>query len=210
MDTSRVGPGEWIAAAGGFVLLISLFFLDWYSLEPSIAIPTAAGTLLAQTAPPTELPEIDVSGFSANIGAWDGQGFLGTLANLIMIAAGLWAIVAVFIKAGAPESAPPVDSSRLTVLLGLGATLMVVLRIIFTPGDSEFLDTGLKVGIFIALIGAVGVALGGMMSRDGAPAPAGGPPPPPPPPPPPSEPPPPPPPSRPEAPHPPPPSGSGT
>jgi hypothetical protein len=190
MDTSRLVPGEWIAAAGGLVLLFSLIFLDWYSLEPNIAIPTGAGALLAQAEPPTEIPPVDVSGFSANIGAWDGQGFLGTLANLIMIAAGLWAIVAVFLKAGASESAPPVESTRLTVLLGLGATLMVVLRIIFTPGDSEFLDVGLEFGIFIALIGAVGIAIGGMMSRDGTVAPAGGAPPPPPPPP--SQPPPPP------------------
>jgi hypothetical protein len=201
MDTSRVGPGEWIAAASGLVLLIALFFLDWYSLEPNIAIPTGAGALLAQAEAPTEIPPIDVSGFSADIGAWDGQGFLGTLANLILIAAGLWAIVAVFLKAGNPESAPPVDSTRLTVLLGLGATLMVVLRIIFTPGDSEFLDVGLTFGIFVALIGAVGIALGGMMSRDGTIASTGAAPPPPP-----SQPPPPPPPSQPPPPPPPPPS----
>ncbi len=201
MDTSKVGPGEWIAAAGGLLLLIALFFLDWYSLQPNIQVPGAAATLLAQATVP-DLPQgIDVSGFDVNIGAWDGEGFLGTIANLIMLAAAAWAIVAVALKAGAggPEQ-PPVDSSRLTVLLGLAATLMVALRIIFTPGDSDFVDTSLEFGIFVALIGAVGIAIGGMMSRDGAVAPAGGPPPPPAPPPsqppapPPSEPPPPPPP----------------
>ena len=55
------------------------------------------------------------------------------------------------------------------VLLGLAATLMVALRIIFTPGGDfdDLIDVGLEFGIFIALLGAVGIALGGMMSRDG-------------------------------------------
>ena len=192
MDTSKVGPGEWIAAAGGVLLVIALFFLDWYSLEPNIEVPAAALNLLAQnTVPvPPDIPDaIDVSGFSVDIGAWDGEGFLGTIANLVMIAAAAWAIVAVGMKAGvAGQQEAPVDSARLTVMLGVAATVMVALRIIFTPGDSDIVDTGLQFGIFIALIGAAGIAIGGMMARDGAPAPAGGPPPPP------SQPPPPPPP----------------
>lgn len=184
MDTSRVGPGEWIAAAGGVLLVIALFFLDWYSLEPNIEVPAAALNLFAQnTVPvPPDIPDaIDLSGFSADIGAWDGEGFLGTIANLVMLAAAAWAIVALGLKAGVGgDQEPPVDAARLTAILGIAATVMVALRIIFTPGDSDIVDTGLKFGIFIALIGAVGIAIGGMMARDGAPAPGGTPPPPPP------------------------------
>ena len=168
MDLSKVQPGEWIAAAGGLILLVALLFLDWYSVDVSDPIPTGAGALLAQTTTPPEVPDIDLSGFSGSFGAWDGQGFLGTLANLVMIAAGLWAIAAIFIKAAPPESAPPVDSTRVTVLLGLAATLMVVLRVIFTPGGDlgDIVDIGLEIGIFIALIGAAGIAIGAMMARD--------------------------------------------
>jgi hypothetical protein len=203
MDTSRVGPGEWIAAIGGLVLLIALFFLDWYSLEPDIAPVEIGASFLAQVQPPTEIPGLEIP--TLDIGAWDGQGFLGTIANLIMIAAGVWAIVAVALKAGAGNGEAPGDPSRTTMALGIAATVMVLLRIIFTPGE-EGLDTSLKFGIFVALIGAVLTALGGLMSRGAGrtPAPrvrATEPPPPPPseppPPPPPSEPPPPPPPSEP-------------
>jgi hypothetical protein len=199
MDTSRVGPGDWIAAIGGLVLLIALFFFDWYSLEPDIAPVEIGASFLAQVEPPTEIPGLEIP--SLDIGAWDGQGFLGTIANLIMIAAAVWAIVVVALKAGVGNGEAPGDPSRTTIALGIAATVMVLLRIIFTPGE-EGLDASLKFGIFLALIGAVLIAIGGLMSRGGAPTQtprprAAEPPPPPPserppPPPPPSEPPPPP------------------
>jgi len=193
MDTSRVGPGEWLAALGGLVLLIALFFLDWYTLEPDIAPLEIGASFLAQVEPPTEVPGIEIPELEADIGAWDGQGFLGTIANLVMLAAGAWALVAVGLKAGAANGGGPADPARITAALGVAAAIMVLLRIIFTPGD-DGVDTSLKFGIFVALIGAVLVALGGLMSRNGAtappPRPAGGPPPPPPPPPTPSAPPP--------------------
>ena len=182
MDTSRVGPGEWLAALGGLVLLIALFFLDWYTLEPDIAPLEIGASFLAQVEPPTEVPGIEIPELEADIGAWDGQGFLGTIANLVMLAAGAWALVAVGLKAGAANGGGPADPARITAALGVAAAIMVLLRIIFTPGD-DGVDTSLKFGIFVALIGAVLVALGGLMSRNGAtappPRPAGGPPPPP-------------------------------
>jgi hypothetical protein len=193
MDTSRVGPGEWLAALGGLVLLIALFFLDWYTLELDIAPLEIGASFLAQVEPPTEVPGIEIPEVDNDIGAWDGQGFLGTIANLVMLAAGAWALVAVGLKAGAANGGGPADPARITAVLGVAAAIMVLLRIVFTPGD-DGVDTSLKFGIFVALIGAVLVALGGLMSRDGAaappPTPAGGPPPPPPSEPPPSAPPP--------------------
>jgi hypothetical protein len=171
METSRVGPGEWIAAAGGLLLLIALFFLDWYSLEPQIAPIEIGASFLAQVEPPTEVPGFEIPEIDLDIGAWDGQGFLGTLANLVMIAAGVWAIVAVGLQAGAGNGQAPGDPSRTTIALGIAAAVMVLLRIIFTPGE-EGVDTSLKFGIFVALIGAILIAIGGAMSRGGAPAPA--------------------------------------
>src|SRR5919106_3137027 len=167
MDTSRVGPGEWLAALGGVVLLIALFFLDWYTLEPNIAPLEIGASFLAQVEPPTEVPGIEIPEIEADIGAWDGQGFLGTIANLVMLAAGAWALVAVGLKAGAANGGGPADPGRITVALGIAAAIMVLLRIIFTPGD-DGVDTSLKFGIFVALIGGVLVALGGLMSRDSA------------------------------------------
>jgi hypothetical protein len=199
MDTSRVRPGEWLAAVGGLVLLIALFFLDWYSWEPSgdIAPLEISSSLFAQV-DPNQL-QIPVPDVSVDLSAWDEQGFLGTIANLVMLAAAVWAVVAVGMKLGAAEGDLGVDPGRLTLGLGVAATVMVVLRILFTPGD-DVVDTSLEFGIFFALLGAVLIAIGGAMSREAAPArprpwPAGGEPPAPPPPPA-GEPPPPPPPSQ--------------
>jgi hypothetical protein len=196
MDTSRVGPGVWLGALGGLVLLIALFFLDWYSLEPKIAPLEISSSFFAQVDPnEIQIPDVQLE---ADIGAWDGEGFLGVIANLVMIAAAVWAIVAVGIRSGAAELDTGMDPGRLTFILGIAATVMVLLRMIFTPGDGDFVDTSLKFGIFVALAGALLIAIGGAMSRETAPAPprapAGEPPPPPPPPA--SEPPPPAPPSR--------------
>jgi hypothetical protein len=198
MDTSRIRPGEWLAALGGLVLLIALFFVDWYSWEPSgdIAPLEISSSLLAQVDPnQVQIPVPDVS---VDLGAWDEQGFLGTIANLVMLAAAVWAIVAVGLKSGGADADMGVDPGRLTFGLGIAAAVLVVLRMIFTPGD-DLVDTSLKFGIFLALIGAVLIAIGGAMSREAAsarPRPTGGGAPPPPPPPPAGEPPPPPPPSR--------------
>jgi hypothetical protein len=190
MDTSTVRPADWIAALGGLVLLIALFFLDWYSLELEIAPLEIGAAFMAQVEPPTEvpIPQVDVD---ETIGAWDGEGFLGTIANLIMLAAAVWAIVAVGLRAGVADVELGMEVGRLTMLAGIAAAIMVLLRIIFTPGG-DGVDTSLEFGIFVALAGAILIALGGVMSGEGAPrAPAAAPRGEPPPRPPPSEPPPP-------------------
>jgi hypothetical protein len=195
MDMSRVGPGVWIAGIGGLVLLVALFFLDWYGIgEPEIAPIEISASLFAQVEPPPEIPGIELEVPEEEFGAWEGQGFLGTIANLVMVAAGVWAIVAVGLRSGLAELRT--DVGTVTAALGIAAAVMVLLRIIFPVGEIEGFefDSELKVGIFIALIGAVLIAVGGVMSRGEAPVgPAAPARPEPPAPPPPGEPPPPPP-----------------
>jgi hypothetical protein len=174
MDTSTVRPADWIAALGGLLLLVALFFLDWYSLELEIAPLEIGAAFLTQVEPPTEvpIPQVDVD---ENIGAWDGEGFLGTIANLIMLAAAVWAIVAVGFRASVADVELGIEAGRLTMLAGIAATVVVLLRMIFTPGG-DGVDTSLEFGIFVALAGAILIALGGLMSGEGAPrAPAAAP-----------------------------------
>jgi hypothetical protein len=145
MDVSKVRGGQAIAAAGGIVLLISLLFLNWYQVQ-LVSVDTPLG------------------GFSANgdFGAWDGQGFTGTIANLIMLAAGIAAVGLAVLTATSRTVALPVAASALTAGLGFAAVVMAVLRILFQPGPNGLVD--LKFGIFLALIGAVAVAYGGWQS----------------------------------------------
>jgi hypothetical protein len=145
MDWSRVRGGELIAAVGGVVLLIALLFLNWYSVEGSIDIGFG---------------DFEVSaGASTAFNAWDGQGILGTLANLLILAAGLAAVGLALLTAASRTVALPVAASALTTGLGAGAVIMVAGRMMFQPGPNGAID--LKFGIFLALLGAIGVAYGG-------------------------------------------------
>jgi hypothetical protein len=143
MDLSRLRGGELIAGAGGIVLLVALLFLNWYS---GVSVQTGFG-------------EFEIGG---ELGAWDRQGFLGTLANLIILAAGIVGVGTALLTATARTVALPVAASALTAAGGVAAVAMVLLRMLFQPGNNESVD--LEVGIYVALIGAVAVAYGGWQS----------------------------------------------
>jgi hypothetical protein len=144
MDLSRLRGGEMIAAIGGIVLLIALFFFDWYGIGASVTTP---------------IGEFSIRG---DFGAWDSQGFFGTLANLVILAAGVAAVGLALLTATSRTVALPVAASALTAGLGIAAVVMVLARMVLQPLDNDFVD--LKFGIWLALIGAAGVAIGGWRS----------------------------------------------
>lgn len=145
MELSRLRGGELVAAIGGIVLLFSLLFLNWYRVA-AISIDLPFGHFSA----------------SGDLGAWDAEGFLGVIANLVMLAAGVAAIGLAAVTASSRTVALPVATSALTAGLGLGAGAMVLGRMVFQPGPNDIVS--LKLGIFIALAGALAVAYGGWQS----------------------------------------------
>jgi hypothetical protein len=145
MDLGKLRRGELIAAAGGLVLLIALFFFDWYSAGTSVTLPL--GTT------------VSVSG---DFGAWDGEGFFGFLANLVILAAAVSAVGLAVLTATSRTIALPVAASATTAALGIAAVVMVLLRMLFQPGPNELVS--LKFGILLALIATVIVAYGGWTS----------------------------------------------
>jgi hypothetical protein len=145
MDLGKLRRGELIAAAGGLLLLIALFFFDWYSAGTSVTLPL--GTT------------VSVSG---DFGAWDGEGFFGFLANLVILAAGVSAVGLAVLTATSRTIALPVAASAITAALGIAAVVMVLLRMLFQPGPNELVS--LKFGILLALIATVIVAYGGWTS----------------------------------------------
>jgi hypothetical protein len=137
MELGRLRRGELIAAAGGLLLLIALFFVDWYSGSKTIPFgPT-----------------------STSFGPWDSEGFLGFIANLVILAAALSAVGLAILTATSRTVALPVAASALTASLGIAAVGMVLLRMIFQPGPNDVID--LKFGILLALIASLIVAYGG-------------------------------------------------
>ena len=140
MELGKLRRGEWIAAAGGLLLLIALFFFDWYGSSTTIPLGTA----------------------STQFGAWDGEGFFGFIANLIILAAAVAGVGLAFITATSRTIALPVAGSAITAALGIAAVLMVLLRMLFQPGPNDLVS--LKFGILLALIAAGIVAYGGWVS----------------------------------------------
>jgi hypothetical protein len=136
MDTSKLTPGDISAGVGGIVLLISLW-LPWYGVS------------------------VNVAGFSASSDAsgWEVFSTIDIILFLIAVAA----IALVVLKAvGQLPAEVPVP----LVLLGLGglAVLLILFRLIDTPAPSDLpdqVDVSRKIGLFLGLIGAAGVAYGG-------------------------------------------------
>ena len=145
MDLGKLRRGEVVAAIGGLLLLIALFLIDWYSAGAAVELPL--GTT------------VNVSG---DFGAWDGEGFLGFIANLVILAAALAAVGLAVLTATSRTVALPVAASAITASLGIAAVGMVLLRMVFQPGPNELID--LKVGILFALVATLVVAYGGWES----------------------------------------------
>jgi hypothetical protein len=147
MDFSKLRTGELVAAVGGLIVLVSMFAFDWYEIS-------GFGGLIEQFGATV--------GVDTGIKAWDGQGFFGTIANLVILAAAVAALTLAVLTATSRNVALPVAASAITAGLGIGAVVMVLLRMVFQPGPNEVVD--LRFGILLALIGAVIIAYGGWQS----------------------------------------------
>ena len=156
MDTSRLTSGDISAGVGGVVLLISLF-LPWYGVSVSVA------------------------GFSASENASGWEVFSSI--DIILFAIAVVAIALVALKA---LDQVPAETPVPLILLGLGAlaVLLILYRLIDSPAPSDLpdqVDVSRKIGIFIGLIGAAGIAYGGWRANTetprAQPAPAATPPP---------------------------------
>ena len=140
-DTTRVRLGDMIAAAAGVILFISLF-LNWYKVS-------AAGGLIK---------------VSASVSGWEALGFIDVLLFLIAIVA---IAVAVARAMSFTPRGLPFSLGLLLLVLGGLAVLLVLFRILSIPDEGASnvpgVDVGRSFGIFVALIGAIGVAVGGWL-----------------------------------------------
>jgi hypothetical protein len=151
LDTTKLRFGDLIAAGAGLLLIISLF-LNWYKVSAEAAFVDA----------------------SASVSAWDALSFIDILLFLIGVAA---IVVAGLRAANVLPARPPVSPGLLVLVLGALAVLLVLFRILSIPdegaGDIAGIDVGRSFGIFIALIAAAGVTVGGWLgwNEEGRPTP---------------------------------------
>ena len=146
-DTTRLRLGDLIAAAGGLLLIISLF-LNWYKVS-------AEGAL------------VDIS---VSASGWDALGFIDILLFLI----GATAIALAVLRAMGKGTRLPVPPGLALLALGALATLLVVFRLLVIPdADVDGVDVGRSFGIFVALLAALATLVGGWLTwnDEGRPSP---------------------------------------
>jgi hypothetical protein len=150
-DTTRVRFGEMIAAASGIVLFLSLF-LEWYN----VSAKSTFGSI------------------SQGVSGWEALSFIDILLFVIAVVA-----VAVAVTKAMNVLPSSLPASPGLILLGLGgfALLLVLFRLISIPdggaGNIPGVDVGRSFGVFLALLAAAGVTVGGWLSwnEEGKPKP---------------------------------------
>lgn len=141
MELDKLSMGEKIAAASGILLFIFMFF-DWYGVEVS-----------------------GVGGFSGSVpgggSAWDAL----DITPIFLMLAIVVAIGVAIVRLTDADLEPPVSMNAIVAVLGALAVLLILYRMVDTPAGGDFggvsVDLTLKLGIFLSLISAAGIAYGG-------------------------------------------------
>jgi hypothetical protein len=143
MELDRLSTGEKIAAVSAVLLFVFMFF-DWFGVEVS-----------------------GVPGFSGSVGgaggsAWDALDVIPIFLMLAIVVALGVAIV----RLTDADLEPPVSMNAVVAVLGGLAVLLILYRIVDPPaaggtfGGVE-VDITRKLGIFLGLVSAGGIAYGG-------------------------------------------------
>jgi len=142
MELDKLSTGERIAAVSGILLFIFMTFFDWYGVEVS-----------------------GVGGFSGAVpgggNAWDALDVIPIFLMLAIVVA----IGVAIVRLTDADLEPPVSMNAIVAVLGALAVLLILYRIVDTPGGGDFggvsVDLTLKLGIFLSLLSAAGIAYGG-------------------------------------------------
>jgi hypothetical protein len=141
----KTTTGRLIAAGGGLLLIISLF-LSWYGIN----VGGAAGQF--------------TTGLDTSANGWQSL----DIGDLVFLIVGLLAIAPAAFDIFDLEIELPFDVGFVALVGGIISVLWIILRILDKPGpdipDNAVVDVsvGLKIGIFLALIGAALVVFGGL------------------------------------------------
>jgi len=148
VDFRRLGIGDVVAAAGGFLLFVSMF-LTWFGVEPGPGDRDLCGQGVEEC-----------SGF-------DTFSFFTTLIipgmDLLLVAGAIapWILVWIVIR-GHELSWPP---GEVTMIVGaIAATLILYNGVIDRVGPTrEFVS--LDIGWYLGLLGSLGIVAGGAISQ---------------------------------------------
>ena len=141
MDLTRLTQGEKIAGVSGIALILIMFIFKWFGLKAS------AGGL----------------SFEGSQNAWHAYGWFIVLVLLVV---GFAAIGLALISGSEGDVGLPVAASSIVTGLGAIAVLIIIISIISPPDlgvdlSGTCIDHTRKIGVWLGLIAAAGIAYGG-------------------------------------------------
>ncbi len=145
MDFARLGQGERVAGVSGVLLVVFMFAFNWFGLKLEAGV--------------VALPN-EITG-----DAWGSYDFT----DIVLFISALAAIGLALLAASEREVRLPA-ASAIVAGLGLLSVLLVVISIISPPNlggvdvSGPGIDHERKIGVWLGLIAAAGVAAGGYMA----------------------------------------------
>jgi hypothetical protein len=137
----RVHRGELISLCSAVLLLIIMFALEWYGVD--------------------EMPGLGPSrtGLSHSINAWHGL----TVVRWVLLAAIVVSFGSVVVHATQRSHGVKTDTGLIVWLFGSAASLLLVYRVLIDlPSPDSVVDQ--KLGAYLGLLSAIGIAYGGFES----------------------------------------------
>lgn len=151
MDLDKLSSGEKVAGVSAVLLFIFMFF-DWFTVEVS----GGSGVFTATA--------------TGGGSAWDALEFI----PIVLVVAILAALAVVGLRLTDSTYEPPISANAVVSVLGGLSVLLILYRIVDTPGAGSYpglsIDVSPAIGIFLGLLAAIGIAYGGYraMQEEGA------------------------------------------
>jgi hypothetical protein len=139
MDLRRLRAGEWLAAASGVALLVSLF-LPWY--QPEVCLTHSPGYPGGTDCP--------------SLSGWEALAAVDVLLAFIAASGVLVGIVTAVQRV----PAVPIATSALVMISGTFGVLLVLFRVIDLPDGAA----GREWALWLGLAGALGIAAGAFIA----------------------------------------------
>ena len=139
MDITVLNRGEKVAGIAGLLLILSMLIFDWFAVK---GVPKLGG-----------------------LDAWASY----SVTDIVLFVTALAAIGLPLMAASDAEVGLPVALSAIVTALGIISVILVIISIVSPPGYSlpftgRSVDTNMNVGVFLGLIGAVAVTVGGWLA----------------------------------------------
>ena len=146
------GAALLLPAAAGVALIAAIFALDWFGPGETVARGFEEAREIQEQ---FGGPEVIIPDVSEN--AWDALGLI----KLVLLAAGLCGVALSLVRMSADPPVSRLAAAAVATGTGTLATAIVLYHLVNPPGDASR-----EIGVFVGLVAAGGVAVGGWIALE--------------------------------------------